>query len=83
MEIVKKVVPEGLFVPFRFIEGYDGRSAMVWVLQHGKLARRRVQVRERLLDGRVGIPSDLQGQVVIDERTDLREGRAARARSGS
>lgn len=83
VEIVKKVVPEGLFVPFRFIEGYDGRSAMVWVLQHGKLARRRVQVRERLLDGRVGIPSDLQGQVVVDERTDLREGRAARARSGS
>jgi len=82
VEIVKKVIPEGLFVPLRFIEGYDGRSGVVWVLQDDRLAKRRVAVHERLLDGRVGISPDLQGQIVIDERTDLREGRAARARSG-
>ena len=82
VEIVKKAIPEGLFVPLRFVEGYDGRSGVVWVLQDGRLAKRRVQIGERLLDGRVGVSSDLPGQVVIDERTDLREGRAARARSG-
>ena len=83
VEIVKKMIPSGLFVPLKFVEGYDGRSGVVWVLQDGRLAKRRVQLGERLLDGRVQIASELQGQVVIDDRTDLREGRAARARSGS
>jgi hypothetical protein len=55
----------------------------VWVLRDGRLARQRVQIGERLLDGRVQITSELPGPVVIDDRTDLREGRAARARSGS
>ena len=83
VEIVKKVIPSGLFVPLKFVEGYDGRSGVVWVLHDGRLAKRRVEIGERLLDGRVQISSELQGQLVIDERTDLREGRAARARSGS
>jgi len=55
---------------------------VVWVLEDGRLARRRVQTGERLLDGRVEITGKLQGQLVIDARGDLREGRAARARSG-
>jgi len=83
VEIVKKVIPSGLFVPLKFVEGYDGRSGVVWVLHDGRLAKRRVEIGERLLDGRIQISSELQGQLVIDERTDLREGRAARARSGS
>ena len=37
------------------------------------------QLGERLLDGRVQITSDVQGQVVTDDRSGLREGRAARA----
>jgi HlyD family secretion protein len=83
IEIVKKAIPSGLFVPLKFVEGYDGRSGTVWVLRDGRLARQRVQIGERLLDGRVQITSELPGPVVIDDRTDLREGRAARARSGS
>jgi HlyD family secretion protein len=83
MEIVKKVIPSGLFVALKHVEGYDGRSGIIWILQDGRLAKRRVQFGERLLDGRVQITSDLQGQVVVDDRTDLREGRAARARNGS
>ena len=82
VEIVKTVIPAGLFVPLKFVEGYDRRSGVVWVLEDGRLARRRVQTGERLLDGRVEIAGKLQGQLVIDERGDLREGRAARARSG-
>ena len=68
-------------MPLKFVEGYDGRSGTVWVLQDGRLAKRRVQIGERLLDGRVQITSDLPGPVVIDDRADLREGRAARSGS--
>ena len=83
VEIVKKVIPSGLFVPLKFVEGYDGRSGMIWTLQNSRLARQRVQFGERLLDGRIQITSDVQGQVVADDRTGLREGRAARPRNES
>ena len=86
VQVVKKVIASGLFIPIKFIEAYDGRSGSVWVVQNGRLARQRVQLGERLLDGRIeitNVPPDLS--VVIDERSDLREGRAARpiATSGS
>ena len=83
VEIVKTIIPGGVFVPLKFVEGYDGRSGTVWTLQNGRLARQRVQFGERLLDGRIQITSDVQGQVVADVRSDLREGRAARPGDGS
>ena len=79
IEIVKKVIPSGLFVPLGSVAAYDGRSGTVWLLQDGRLARRRVELGERLIDGRVQITSELTGALVIDDRADLREGRAARA----
>ena len=82
VEIVKKMIPSGVFVPLKFVEGYDGRSGTIWTLQHGRLARQRVQFGERLLDGGIQITSDVQGRVVADDRTDLREGRAARSSDG-
>ena len=82
VEIVKTVIANGLFVPLKFVEGYDGRTGTVWILQDGRLAKHRVPIGERLLDGRVQIASDLPGPVVIDDRSDLREGRAARALTG-
>lgn len=83
VEIAKTVIPSGLFVPLKFVDGYDGRFGTVWVLQEGRLARRRVPVGERLLDGRVQVAPDGPGEIVIDDQADLREGRAARARNGS
>jgi len=83
VEIVKTVIPSGLFVPLKFVEGYDGRSGTIWTLQNSRLARQQVQFGERLLDGRIQITSNVQGQVLIDDRSDLREGRAARSRNGS
>jgi HlyD family secretion protein len=83
VEIVKKVISAGVFVPIKFVEGFDGRSGTIWTLQNGRLARQRVTLGERLLDGLIQITSDLQGQVVADDRTDLHEGRAARPRDGS
>ncbi|WP_291859945.1 efflux RND transporter periplasmic adaptor subunit [Bradyrhizobium sp.] len=83
VEIVKKIIPSGVFVPLKFVQGYDGRSGTIWTLQNGRLARQRVQLGERLLDGSIQITSDVQGQIVADDRTDLREGRAARPRDRS
>jgi HlyD family secretion protein len=81
IEIVKRVIPHGLFVPSRSIESYDGREGTVWVLQGGRLGKRRIALGDRLLDGRVHVtaplPDDLA--IVIEPREGLREGRAARA----
>ena len=82
VEIVKATA-SGMFVSLRFVEGYDGRSGAIWSLQNGRLAKQRVQFGERLLDGRIQIASDVRGEVVADDRTDMREGRAAHSRNGS
>ena len=79
IEIIKKFIPSGLFVPLGSVAGYDGRSGTVWLLQDGRLAKRRVELGERLIDGRVQITSELTGALVVDDRPDLHEGRAARA----
>jgi HlyD family secretion protein len=81
VEIVKRTIPAGLFVPLRLVEGYDGRSGVVWVIANGRLAQRRLQLGDRLLDGRVHVLSDLPADVsiVIDGRSGKRVGRAARA----
>jgi HlyD family secretion protein len=84
-EIVKKIVPSGRFIPMRLVEGYDGRSGVVWVIEAGRLAKRRVPLGERLLDGRVQIAAEVPETtpIVIESRADLQEGRAARAAGGS
>ena len=81
VEIVKRTIPAGLFVPLRLVEGYDGRSGVVWILENGRLAQQRVQFGDRLLDGRVHVLSDLPAgvSIVIDDRPGMRVGRAARA----
>ncbi|MBM3528532.1 MAG: efflux RND transporter periplasmic adaptor subunit [Alphaproteobacteria bacterium] len=81
VEIVKRVIAEGLFVPLTSVEGYDGRSGTVWAIRDGRLAKIRVNLGDRLLDGRVHVTSALPPgvSIVTDGRSDLREGRAARA----
>lgn len=79
VEIVKGVAA-GRFVPLRHVDGFDGRSGVVWVIDKGRLAKRRVRFGERLLDGRIQIASELPEQISVVADTDggLREGRAAR-----
>jgi HlyD family secretion protein len=79
IEIVKTVIPIGLFVPLKSVEAHDGRSGTIWLLREGRLARHRVELGEHLIDGRVRITTELTGAPVVDDRPDLREGRAARA----
>ncbi|HXF86960.1 MAG TPA: efflux RND transporter periplasmic adaptor subunit [Xanthobacteraceae bacterium] len=81
VEVVKKIVDHGLFVPLKFVEKFDGRTGVVWTLENGRLKQRSVEIGERLLDGRVqiagGVPDNVR--VVADARSDLREGRRARS----
>ncbi len=81
VEVVKKIVASGLFIPLKFVEKFDGRTGVIWTVENGRLARRSVEIGERLLDGRVQIASRLPDNalVVADARPDLREGRRARA----
>src|SRR5581483_546156 len=81
VEVVKAVIPKGRFIPIRFVEQFDGRTGRIWVLQDGRLAKRRVEFGERTLDGRVQVVTELPEQVAVvaDDRSDLAEGRAARA----
>ena len=84
VEIVKRVVPEGTFVPLRSVEAFDGKSGSIWTLVDGKLNKRRVTLGDRLLDGRIlildGLPSGARA-VVSDHAEDFKVGRVARSAS--
>jgi HlyD family secretion protein len=71
MEIIKSVVPEGLFVPLRAVDGFDGRSGTIWTVEDGRLNRRLVSLGDRLLDGRVriagGLPADARAVVSLPD----------------
>ncbi len=79
VEIVTQTIPQGLFVPTRALEGYDGRTGRVWTVEGGKLAQRAITIGARLLDGRVqvgeGVPAG--AQVVVSMDGAPHEGRAA------
>jgi HlyD family secretion protein len=51
VEIVKRVIPQGLFVPLRSVEGYDGRNGTVWTIRDGRLAKLRVSLGDRCSTG--------------------------------
>ncbi|SIR26831.1 MULTISPECIES: efflux RND transporter periplasmic adaptor subunit [unclassified Bosea (in: a-proteobacteria)] len=69
IEIIKRVVPEGLFVPLRAVSGFDGRAGTIWTVEDGKLHRRLVALGDRLLDGRVlivgGLPAGARAVVSV------------------
>lgn len=80
VEIVQEVIPHGLFVPLKAVEGFDGRSGVIWILRNGRLAKQRVELGARLLDGRVHVTSGLAPgeSAVVETQALLREGRATR-----
>jgi HlyD family secretion protein len=80
VEIIKRVIPRGMFVPLSAVEAYDGRSGIVWLLHEGNLTRRRLALGDRLLDGRIHVTADFPAgdSIVVEKRAGLREGRRAR-----
>lgn len=83
IEIVKGKVASGHFIPLKFVEGYDGRSGTIWLIQDNRLTRWKTQFADRLLDGRVRIAGDIPAgaAIVASDPAGLRDGRAARAAS--
>lgn len=64
VEIIRRVVPEGIFIPLITVDGYNGTSGTIWTLEDGKLNRRTVSLADRTLDGHVlvtgGLPDGSQ-----------------------
>ncbi len=69
-----------LLVPVAAIEGFDGRQGLVWTVEDGKLARRRLSFAHRTLDGRLEVSGDLPegARVVTRPLSGLAEGRSVR-----
>ncbi|TAN63953.1 MAG: efflux RND transporter periplasmic adaptor subunit [Magnetospirillum sp.] len=69
-----------LLVPVAAIEGFDGRQGLVWTVEDGKLARRRLSFGHRTLDGRLEVVGDLPdgARVVARPVAGMVEGRSAR-----
>lgn len=67
-----------LLVPVAAIEGFDGRQGLVWTVEAGKLARRKISFGHRTLDGRMAVAGDLPdgARVVTRLISGLSEGRA-------
>ena len=59
IEIIKRIVPEGVFIPLRNIEAYDGKSGTIWTAENSKLARRKVLLADKVMDGRILIAGDM------------------------
>lgn len=83
IEILQSVVPEGIFVPRRAVEGFDGMSGLVWTIENGALNQRRVGLGDQLRDGRIRIIDRLpEGAraIVTTATSAFSIGRAAKAR---
>jgi HlyD family secretion protein len=80
--VTKGTIKQGLFVPLGMVEGYDGRTGLVWIVENGVLRRKRLELGERLLDGRIEVRSPLPDDVaLVVSGTGLDAGRKAVARS--
>lgn len=83
--ITTAVLARAVLVPEAAIGQFDGAHGIVWTVEDGRLARRRVDLGKRTLDGRVeitgGLPAGAQVATVAD--ADFRDGRAARITAGT
>jgi HlyD family secretion protein len=77
--IVTGVLPQAVLVPQTAVTGVSGGKGMVWTVEQGKLAQRRVSLGPELADGRLpivaGVPDG--ADVVLTPWAGLRVGRAA------
>lgn len=80
IEVAK--LENALLVPESSVRGYDGRSALVWTIENGRLAERRVSIGHRtetsLLQVTGGLPEG--ARIALDVPASARIGRSVRAR---
>jgi HlyD family secretion protein len=74
-------LPRARLLPEQALHGFDGAGGTVWTIEDGRLARRRVSIAARLVDGRVAITDGLPDDVALVTQVGSRfaVGRAARA----
>jgi HlyD family secretion protein len=78
--ITKTRLGRAIMVPEVLIDGFDGNAGTIWVIEDGRLARRRGAFGHRNLDGRVEWRDPPAGVVVPAAVTaGFREGRRAEA----
>lgn len=74
-------LPRARLVPESAVHGFDGAQGMVWTVEDGKLARRRVRFAARLMDGRAALTAEGLAEtipVAVRVGPGFAEGRAAR-----
>ncbi len=74
-------LPRARLLPEPALHGFDGAGGTVWTIEDGRLARRRVSIAARLVDGRVAITDGLPEDVALVAQlgSGFAVGRAARA----
>ncbi|HYF89516.1 efflux RND transporter periplasmic adaptor subunit [Azospirillum sp.] len=72
-------LPRAVLVPQAAVERFDGRSGMVWTVEDGRLARRKLSFGRRMLDGQLEVTGGLPNgaRPVVAPASGLREGRSA------
>ena len=83
--IVTDILPSAVLVPQTAVTGLADREGMVWTVEQGKLAQRRVSFGPALVDGRLPIVAGLPdgAGVVLAPQAGLRIGRAATVAGGA
>lgn len=73
-------LPRARIIPERAVHGFDGDGGTVWTIEDGRLARRRIRIAARLVDGRVAISDSLPDdvQLVAEAGARFAVGRAVR-----
>lgn len=77
--ITKTRINGATMMPELAVDGFDGTAGTIWVVDDSRLARRRVAIGHRALDGRVevrGLPAGVLVPAVVT--TSFREGRGVR-----
>ncbi len=81
LEVETSRLPSARLVPEVAVEGFDGASGKVWVIEDGALHQRAVRFIARTLDARLALAPEHAALVVVTRLPHaLRDGQAARAR---
>ena len=80
VEVETGRLPAARLVPEAAVEGFDGSSGRVWVIEDGRLRQREVRFAARTLDARLALDPALPADLPVATRVlaSFREGRAAR-----